>query len=95
MNRKAGRQQRGCARRQLYGVVETGSQVKSGGAGGGIGRQRKLLADTRVQNLNVDFFLYNGSRSRRVIIGQGALCAQAVRLYLRPARKGVMRCCRC
>ena len=27
MNRKAGRQQRGCARRQLYGVVETGSQV--------------------------------------------------------------------
>ncbi len=60
MNRKAGRQQRGCARRQLYGVVETGSQVKSGGAGGGIGRQRKLLADTRVQNLNVDFFIITG-----------------------------------
>jgi hypothetical protein len=49
------------ARRQLYGVIETGSQVKSGGAGGGIGRQRKLLANTRVQNLNVDFFIITGN----------------------------------
>jgi len=30
MNRKASRQQGGCARRQLYGVVKTGTQVKSG-----------------------------------------------------------------
>ncbi len=57
-----------------------------------LSRERKFLPNARVQNLNVDFFHHNGSRSRRVIIGQGALCAQAVRLYLRPARKGVMRC---
>ena len=94
VNSQSGWQQRGCARRQIYGVIETSSDLMSGGAGGGIRRQRELLADTRIQNLNVDFFHHNGSRSRRVIIGPGVLCAQAVRLYLHPARKGVKRCCR-
>jgi hypothetical protein len=43
MNRQTGRQQSGSARRQLYGVIETGSQIKAGRTGGGVGRQWNCL----------------------------------------------------
>ncbi|MNU05040.1 hypothetical protein D3C72_2497020 [compost metagenome] len=57
---QAGRQQGGFAWCQLNRAVQTGAQIKPGRAWGGIGRQWEILTDTRVQNLNVDFFHHNG-----------------------------------
>ena len=60
MNRQPGRNQRSVTRSQFYGVVETGTQVKSGRARGGISRERKFLPNARSRILTSIFFIITG-----------------------------------